>query len=164
MIKNKKYRKTPNETLYKVCLFSNCSNFAKRNNYCLNHINNTDSTSPNRIEQTKSRKELAVIKGNESIHLGDNAEEYICEILKSFDNIACTERIGYVRGKLDIIYKCLHDNSFRGIQVKSLVKSKHKDSYFCKIRKNNYDKNTLIVGINKQCDRFILFYYNNIIK
>lgn len=79
-----------------------------------------------------------------------------------FDNVNSIERIGQISNKLDIIYKMNNEDKFRGLQVKTLTKYKDSNRFALNIR--DYEDDTLIVGINKEKNKFVIFFHKQIKK
>lgn len=162
-----KYRLRDNKHVVRLCMFNDCTQDAKfdQNNeskFCKLHKNGTSPDDPER----KKEIELRHIKFKENGKLtnsnGEEIEKWVFNLMKIFNGINSMEIIGYVGHKLDIIYKVDGEDKFRGIQVKTLVKSYSNDRYDLDYHKSEYNSDTLIVGINKDKNRFVLFFVKDI--
>lgn len=155
----KKYRMNPKgDKLIYVCMYNNCVKYTDKD-FCKGHKNGTDPNSPERIEEYKNRK----IKMKESCEnnnkLGESSEEWVYHILSLFTTINSIEQIGHIKHKLDIIYKINNENFYRGIQVKTLSKDKHR--YRLNLHNQTYDDDTLIVGVYKNKKTYTLCFYKD---
>ena len=140
--------KSKHNTYEFVCKFihSNgkfCTRFDTNDGYCCYHKNGI-------IQESQSTTEI-----------GDNSEIYIKEILEKSDQFLDIQKVGSEPGKLDIIFQVQEDinNGFfyyRGIQVKTI--SDNFDIFMDK----EYSDDTLIVGVNKERNKFCLCLYKDV--
>ena len=161
---NKKYRLHGNK-LNLICMYDNCitNRDSRSGNYCAIHKNGTSHDHPDKIRERENAMHTRKENGKYCTQIGDATEIWLCNILKIYDSIHSVKRIGQTGSKFDIIYKCINKNAFRGIQVKTLIKnSRYDNSYSMNLPKYKYKKDTLIIGINQERNRFVLFFNNNL--
>lgn len=90
--------------------------------------------------------------------IGDDAEEYIVDLLEETDNFVKVERLGYLTGTGDIAITVCGDEVVY-IQIKTL--------YHCKLRSSNrneskYPDDILIVFVDQKRKHFALSYWKDI--
>jgi len=137
----------------------NCDKCNYHNDYKSNwekHIN----TNKHKFTEAEC-KELQKIQGSKTTEIGDATEIYIEDIFKESKDIEYLERIGQKSGhRFDIIMKFKDDNNnIRGIQAKTLYL--RDDTYYLTVKKKNrYEDDTLIVGVDELRTKFVLFFYD----
>ena len=164
-IDGKKYKMDSNNKLHSVCPFDGCSNYgvsSRKHKHCTKHRDGTDPNSKERLEETRIKQEEYKIKSKECTRIGDDTEIWLCNLMQILDTINSAKRIGQNCGKIDIIYKMNNENIYRGVQVKTLMQGRN-ESYRMnfkdkKGKRLSYDDNTLIIGINKNRNRFIITF------
>lgn len=88
---------------------------------------------------------------------GDNTESYIVDLLSNSEMYKNVQKIGNIAGKADIKIT-MNNGDLKYIQVKTLSCVKNKDDlYYFPTKK--YRDNMLIVGVNKNRDRFMVEFY-----
>jgi hypothetical protein len=88
---------------------------------------------------------------------GSDIEEYILNILKSFDSVVETKWIAGINSTFDILYKLKGETEFRGLQIKKLSLSTYQDNYNITQGKLSFD-DLLYVCVNDEKTRFVLIY------
>lgn len=138
------------------CPKDNCPYIARTQQHLDNHINSR--THNMTIEEKKQfRKEVGI--KNQSI--GYEIENYINDIILSFDNIKSSKLIGYTGNIYDIKYKLKNEEISRYLQVKTITKNYPKDGYSINL-KHKYDDDTLIIGTNHERDLFVSVFGKNV--
>ena len=140
-----------------------CLNGRDKDGRCKSH--NIDITNLNSKKLSKHTQEF---KDKFSIEktgtIGDDSEKYIKDIISCLTGIKQVVRIGQTGNAADIKYKFFNENIWRCLQVKTLtLKSEEKDVYSVS-KCNKYGGDLLIVGINKEKNRFILIMSDRIPK
>ena len=164
-IENDKLKKDDMNNFVKVCLYDNCSNESTRENnyiYCDRHKNGIDNNLSKMELENAIKKIIQKQNGVNATKIGDETEKWVEEKIKTFNNIQSVERIGYMRHTLDIIYKI--NNNYRGIQVKTLSHTTRKHDDHFSISECKYDNDVLMVCVNKDRNKFALFFYGDIEK
>lgn len=162
--KGKKYRCNDKNKFIRICMYDGCATDAQINNgtYCKLHKNGLSPDAVERLEEKKIIIDRFKEIGKSVMRVGINTEKWIYEIMHIFTSINSIKLIGYTGNKLDVIYKVNGEDKFRGIQIKTLVKTKNNDTFSLKLHSHKYDDNTLIVGINKEKNKFALFFVKEI--
>ena len=117
-------------------------------------------------EENKRILNLAPFKskidpGRTSGEVGDATEQYVEQLLKSDNRFQSVQRIGQLGTSGDIVVKlrAYGATEYKLLEVKTLcrVRNSIKESYT--IQNNTlYDKSTLLVGVNKYRNRFVLIF------
>lgn len=154
---DKKYRTNKQKEFIPACSFIGCNKFAKADNYCFGHENGTASNSPDKLEKRKLALENQKITAINNTKIGDETEQWLCDIIQTLVSINSVKRIGYIRSELDVIYKVNNEDKYRGVQVKTLQYSKRSNVYSISSH-TEYSDDTLIVGISKKRDKFVLYF------
>lgn len=129
----------------RVCEYKNCTKWKRAHtNYCQRHRNGTDPDEDYKeIKIDLPNLEIRKIQKT-TTYKGDEIEEYVYEIIKSFEDIEYLEKIGQTCSYIDIIYKYNNEEMYRGLQVKRLTLNKNrKDSYYCRLN-DKYNDDTLL--------------------
>ena len=126
-----------------------CTNFDYYCGYCRFHLDGE-------IQDLKS-----------DIEIGDISEKCIFDILLHSNELINVKIVGNFGYKLDIIYQVKEEvdrgiTYFRGIQVKTISIKGINDSIYYLNTLNKYELDTLMVGINKDQDKFCLIFCDNI--
>lgn len=164
IINNKKYRLNHKKYLSPACSYENCNKFANNrttHKYCASHINGTDPNSIERQIELANRKKFWNQKNNPK--MGNDAEQWLFDIMHLFNSINSIKKIGNICHKLDIIYKINNEHIYRGIQVKTIGSINNNSYYISNIKKGKYNDDTLIVGFNRLKNRFILTFSRDLI-
>jgi hypothetical protein len=112
---------------------------------------------------TEEYKILKQNMGKRTIKIGDECEKFIRDIYKESKQIENVESIGQTGNTFDIVINFIEDpDIIRGIQVKHLTYKSRDKSYNLDIRKGQYPKNTLIVGMNTKDKIFCLFHVEEV--
>ena len=144
-----------NDIIYKSCckfIYDDdkfCTNFDCCDGYCDKHL---DGKIQYIISDTK---------------IGDISEKYILDILSNCKELINVKLIGNRGYKLDIIYQVKEELDrdiihYRGIQIKTISNcdKNYPEKLYLPVNKE-YDYDTLMVGINREQNRFCLIYYCN---
>jgi len=88
---------------------------------------------------------------------GDVLEIFVENILKEYTCISDIQRIGQTLSSFDILYRYKDEDFLRGLQVKTLTKSKDRKNKY-KIGVCNYTDNMLIVAINQKNNKYFICF------
>jgi hypothetical protein len=166
VIHDKKRRKNNYGILKPACEFKDCCNFAISQNsykYCHLHTNGLDPNSSEKQAIVQAKRAEMKIRYKDNTKIGDDTEKWLYYMMHIFSQIHSIKRIGQNCSKLDIIYKFGNEAKYRGIQVKTLIKCERDGSYrFSNLE--NYDQDTLIIGINKERTRYVLLFFKDVLE
>lgn len=101
------------------------------------------------------------VSNKSSTDVGYQTELYVGTLLEKCSNISEYKNIGYFFNKKDFIYKIHGEDKLRGLQVKTLVQLKLKNTFIISLRKT-YSADTLLVCCNKERTRFFIDFWKNI--
>ncbi|AYV76881.1 MAG: hypothetical protein Barrevirus3_1 [Barrevirus sp.] len=159
----KKYRtKTNGQDLSRVCDYDACHHFAQPDGYCKTHVAGTNPNSPERLEEVRLRYLQASETGKTVAKIGAATEEWVYQMMLLFTTINSVKKIGHESNKLDIIYKVNDDDSWRGIQVKTMCCFDTR--YRVTMKSDWYHEDTLMVSVDKERKKYILFFMKDLEK
>ena len=134
-----------------VCL--KCNKLLSRKDSYLKHLEtNKHKMSPEEYKKFKSET------GRKAMLDGDDNELYALDLLHTL-NLETIINYGYTGNKFDAFIKFDDEQHYRGLQIKTLVKSLGDDNYVIKTARKGYDQNALIMAISQKKDRYALVFY-----
>jgi hypothetical protein len=150
--KDQKFRFTKNCNWQKLCIFKDCCNLQKYDTYCKTHRDGVINT------EVSDWRELEI---------------FVTDLISKSDEFINVKNIGRNNGKSDIIFQVKDDlnngkEHYRSVQVKTLVKeiprkkNGYNDNIYLVNISSNYDPDMVIVTINKNKDKFGVFYKKDI--
>lgn len=166
--KNGERYKIINDKKILLCNFKNeitskyCENIRQKNGYCIRHQNGKIKQSATIIKNedgstTFSNQEFRN-KYKFTTSIGDESELFILNIIKEFEEIKSSSKIGQTGDKCDIKYQFHNEEFERGLQVKTLCQKKDNENIFTSSGCDGYEENTLLVFVNKERNKFALLY------
>lgn len=144
----------------KICGFNSCNKRIYEDGYCVSHPNGKELTQ----DEINQKKEKYRLQSLQFLEIGEQSEEYIMDILSKIPILEYSKSIGYEKDKCDIVYKLKKENVERGLQVKTLTLKKNKNYYTVYFKRNKYNEDMLIVGVNKERDKFLCVLYKDCSK
>ena len=134
-----------------VCL--KCNKLLSRKDSYLKHLE-TNKHKMSLEEYKKFKSET----GRKAMLDGDDNELYALDLLHTL-NLETIINYGYTGNKFDAFIKFDDEQHYRGLQIKTLVKSLGDDNYVIKTARKGYDPNALIMAISQKKDRYALVFY-----
>ena len=134
-----------------VCL--KCNKLLSRKDSYLKHLE-TNKHKMSSEEYKKFKSET----GRKAMLDGDDNELYALDLLHTL-NLETVINYGYTGNKFDAFIKFDDEQHYRGLQIKTLVKSVGDDNYVIKNARKGYDQNALIMAISQKKDRYALVFY-----
>lgn len=104
-------------------------------------------------------KEKLQQQGRNAILNGEENENFILEVLKTFDFEDVIFQ-GFTGNKFDVFIKFRDEIFYRGLQIKTLIYYPDKDQYVIKSNRSGYENDTLIIAVNNDKTRYALIFYN----
>jgi hypothetical protein len=111
---------------------------------------------------TEEYKEFNSQRTTVTFKNGRANELYIIDILSQLKYFEDIIDYGVSGNKFDIFVKCPNEEFYRGLQVKTIHRdNRDKSSYDIKIG-GRYEKDTLIIGVTNEHDKFTLLTFGNL--
>lgn len=142
----------------RVCDFLGCCVSGTCGQTCALHNNGNTQLKKPKIIPKKDKCDM--ISSANALDIGSKIEEYIYNILQTFDIVKETKWIAGVNAPFDILYKLVGETEFRGIQIKKLVLSTYEDNYMIHKSSKIID-DLLYVCTNDKFTRFVIIYGKN---
>lgn len=140
-----------------ICTFIGCCYATKLfGQMCASHREGNTTLHVEATLIAKKEKE-EMVNVAELSDRGSDIEEYVLNILKSFDFVTETKWIAGINSTFDILYKLKGEDEFRGLQIKKLSLSTYVDNYNITQGKISFD-DLLYVCTNEEKTRFVIIY------